>query len=329
MKTIFLFVFLFSLGNTGNCNVWPYVLTSGTSTYADLQNTVSLNNGNVWNYDSSYNIPVTNFNFSINGIPVDTITAWAGKGLLFNGSDIFTVDLFLFGYATVYGGTLGSLLTSKGQTTSLSPISYKYDLDSVGGKILKVEWKNCGIDPLWTSDTSVYINYQIWLFETDQHIELHYGPNDLNNILIPGPYVSFYCFGDYGIYISGNESAPTEYWCDFTQAFYSPLNSTPSLDRVYYLNLNPLFTGVASTISLVSSNAYPNPFNISCTIRFVNTGNNGIFSLYDSKGRCVRKITGITGNELNIDREELQPGIYFYQAISLDGHQENGKLVIE
>src|SRR5690606_21816877 len=68
--------------------------------------------------------------------------------------------------------------------SALSPISYKVE-GTTGNRILKLEIKNAGleseIDPQnpTSSTSTLYLNYQIWLYEADDAIEYHFGPNNI------------------------------------------------------------------------------------------------------------------------------------------------------
>lgn len=78
---------------------------------------------------------------------------------------------------------------------------------------------------------------------------------------------------------------------------------------------------------------HPNPFSTYTTIEL----DNGNFEaseivLFDVFGSKVKSIENITGKQLQIDRANLAPGIYFFQINSRSnkpGDSINGKLVIE
>jgi len=59
---------------------------------------------------------------------------------------------------------------------SLSPISYKV-LGTQGNQILKIEWNNVGL--LDDESNNYFMNFQLWLYEGSDMIELHYGPSNL------------------------------------------------------------------------------------------------------------------------------------------------------
>jgi hypothetical protein len=75
-------------------------------------------------------------------------------------------------------------LIDRGELTGISqsPISYKME-GNAGSRILKIEWKNAGfvgeIGELGTLND--YVNFQVWLFEGSNDVEMHYGPNMVLN----------------------------------------------------------------------------------------------------------------------------------------------------
>jgi len=74
---------------------------------------------------------------------------------------------------------------------------------------------------------------------------------------------------------------------------------------------------------------FPNPFNNTTTIQFKNVGIYN-FTLIDQLGRVVRKEENISDSEIQINRNSLSDGIYFYNI--LDNNKQvidRGKLIIE
>ncbi|NOQ71830.1 MAG: T9SS type A sorting domain-containing protein [Crocinitomix sp.] len=77
---------------------------------------------------------------------------------------------------------------------------------------------------------------------------------------------------------------------------------------------------------------YPNPFNDFTTVHFdeVLTGNNTIV-MYDLLGQQVYRTENITGNELQIDRAQLQAGLYLLTFKEMDTTEKVfvSKLIVE
>ena len=305
---------------------WPYDIVSSTAPYNDLINPVSLNNGSVWTTTSLFSIPFNNFNFSVTESVVDSIDVFAGTGVLFHGAP----NYFLYGYSTVVGGTNGSVLIDKGTNISMSPIGYEFS-GPPNSQILKIEWKNAGfLTGFWPADTTAYANYQLWLFESDNHMEIHYGPKNDNSVMLPyqGSFIRFMCLGTYGVYISQNQANPYLLWTDFNFPNYSPLTGTPDNGRVFTITPNPLFTGVADIPLVKNVMVAPNPFVSECTIRLEPDGKLADFSLFDSFGRKIQADFIITQNEIQLKRSDLRSGLYLFKLTEEEGVSHSGKLLL-
>ncbi len=79
-----------------------------------------------------------------------------------------------------------------------------------------------------------------------------------------------------------------------------------------------------------SVNIYPNPFNNNTTIEFNNLINELFtFRLFTASGKLVRAATNITVGRIEIRREGLAGGLYYYQLLSGNQIRASGKLIIE
>ena len=74
---------------------------------------------------------------------------------------------------------------------------------------------------------------------------------------------------------------------------------------------------------------YPNPFNETTTVKFYNPENKSfILTLSDIKGTIIRKTFNVTGNEIQIEKQQINPGIYLLKLIS-DDLVYTGKIMIK
>ncbi|MBI4931714.1 MAG: T9SS type A sorting domain-containing protein [Bacteroidetes bacterium] len=154
-----------------------YSFSQYTSTYADLTAPVSLNNSNVWNYSGSTPDPYIALDiatllpyFQVYGDMNNAMRVVGGAVQFYNNG---SQQLY---YINGFGLFFPGGMKDKGTTTSLSPISYQVT-GSAPNRILKVQWKNAG-NSLASAD---YINVQIWLYETSNIIEAHYGSTSITN----------------------------------------------------------------------------------------------------------------------------------------------------
>jgi len=95
-------------------------------------------------------------------------------------------------------------------------------------------------------------------------------------------------------------------------------------------------TSPCTTLGLVKNhnqvivNVFPNPFSIRTTIDFSNLKNkNYVLLLYDMQGRQIRAITDIKNKKVEIERENLNNGMYFFYLKSSGLVVVSGKLLIE
>ena len=106
-------------------------------------------------------------------------------------------------------------------------------------------------------------------------------------------------------------------------AVYNGSNSDMAVAR-YSNTLAP----VENCCSQWGSSTYPNPFNISATIKFNTPLNNAEIKVYNIYGQEVKQISNISGQEAQIARKGLPDGIYFLQLIVKNKVVSVEKLVI-
>lgn len=107
--------------------------------------------------------------------------------------------------------------------------------------------------------------------------------------------------------------------------------SLPTVIAGYaYTNTRPKcdLNGIAEKDKTAQADVYPNPFTTAVTFRFPGPLRNARLELTDNTGRRIRTITGISGNTLNLQREELPSGIYFYRITGENAVLFTGKLMV-
>lgn len=293
-----------------------YSMNTTLTTYQDITNPISVSNGNIWNEGSSYPI-YFNFNFTISGQTYTALNVQAGGGINFPG--LGTKELYI--YHTPFGGYL---LKDKGATISLSDISYEIS-GTIGQHILKIQWKNAGFVQWYpTSDTSDFVDFQVWLFESDNHIEIHFGSNsvdpgtygypDATSDTNPGPSIKFLfdtCNNMFGV--SGPCNLPSYWFFNSCTPNYTFIDGTPSIGITY--NIYP------STSSLPELNSdqivtFPNPAS---DILFFTGLNDNLpiqsIEIIDVLGNLCVSSDNSSDNETikAISVNGLTSGIYFFK----------------
>ena len=169
MKNLFL-IFCISLSSL---NIFAqdinYYFEQFTNEYSNLSNGTSLNNGAIWD-DPQYTIDL-GFDFRILNQPTNYLQ-FADLG----GSLVDTSFKY-FIFATTSDLSDRSFNTEN--SVSVSPISYKIETGN-NGSICKIEWKNAGF---YEDEEGIYYtNFQLWLYEGSDMLEIHYGPSFVDPI---------------------------------------------------------------------------------------------------------------------------------------------------
>jgi hypothetical protein len=87
-------------------------------------------------------------------------------------------------------------------------------------------------------------------------------------------------------------------------------------------------TGIAAVANDNGVKIYPNPFTSYATFAFDNGVNNATITLYDMTGKEVKTLD-FSGKEVQVQRDGLASGIYFYNVVAGDQQIKSGKLIIQ
>jgi hypothetical protein len=299
-----------------------YTFTKSSNTYSDLTGSISISANDYWD-DPDYKVPV-GFTFQLFNQNVDTLY-FAGNsgGILFGKDDASPTSLIPY----------GADLEDRGYIVEVaaSPISYKLE-GSVGSRVLKVEWKNAGF--YWEDNElgtlNDYVNFQLWLYEGSNKIEMRYGPSSISNASIvfdteTGPSVGLSNQNETeSYYLSGSPSNPS-----VTSDNGIKLIGTPPNGTVYTFNklISSTFTTKAEPLNV---QVYPNPINEVAVFKINHyKPNNATLNIIDVLGKTVKSIGDIQGAEVRVDCASLAGGIYFYELIDHKKVLTTGKLVLE
>ncbi len=158
-----------------------YTLLTTNSLYGSLNNADTLNQGQFWaesSYPVSIGFPFTFYDETYNDVTLHT-----------NGM-ISMTDGDLLRAITAY-----AFMIDKGD--SISEISLSPILTSLtgtpGSRIRKFEWQNAGF---MYGSSSDYINFQIWMYEGTNQIQIHFGEWSINSF--PQAYQDHYSISHTG-----------------------------------------------------------------------------------------------------------------------------------
>jgi hypothetical protein len=196
---------------------------------------------------------------------------------------------------------------------------YAFDAEQMGGvheytvsgtpgnRILKIQFKSIRFGHDYTSQDSM--NYQVWMFESGNIIEIHFGPN---SVLCPQSYYitgvgtrNGAAIGLNGLWLTGNPSSPTT-----ATSAGSTLNGTPASGTVY--RFTPVTSGIQTGGNTVTQPLlFPNPATDRLFLKTdaINPG----YVVHDISGRMV-----LSGHvrEDQIDVNTLTRGAYFLTVFS-------------
>lgn len=214
----------------------PILFSVTQSNYELLENPISVNNGEIWQPDDNYAV-YFNFDFWINGQVYTALVVNAGIGLTFPGNGTKQV--------WIWGGEWGGwpFLFDRGTDVSESPIDYEIVGDP-GSRILKIQWQNAGIRDNEGDDPDDYVNFQMWVCEGTDRIEIHYGSSQTSDLSFgynDGPSVRFYGIeGNWGICVNGYADMPSWSWTLFEGPVGGCLlDGVPSENIIYNFFPNP------------------------------------------------------------------------------------------
>lgn len=303
-----------------------YSFKASMGTYEHLDSSISLNNGIVWD-DPQFAIPI-GFDFNYGGQTFKEIFLedFGLGGLVSSDTSergivpvivVYGADIIDRGYDLV-GDTM----------TSQSNISYQL-VGTMGDRILKIEWNNVGFfeDIGENNISSDYTNFQLWLHEGTNDIEMHFGRTSILQPEIsyegePGPYIGLYPYFDTeedtlagtAYMLEGDPIAPT-------------LNAITSFDEATYITgtipegtiyrFSAVTTSTNDAIRLLPFSIAPNPANNS--IRLLSEEpltTIAHIQILTISGQVVKRFMP-TIRELNI--ADLKSGIYAVQLITEGG----------
>lgn len=286
-----------------------YNLTTSQQTYADLENSTSINNNQVWS--TTQFAPITlPFNFSIAGEVIEQF--------------LFEDDYFTFstqnanpqtGEGLYYLYPTSAYIQDRTYSTNVSssPISYKTDGET-GSRIFKVEIKNAGLEDaeaLGFSENHFFVNYQIWFYEANNSIEFRYGSHNISSLeyvtdgddgLLAGFESDTKGFAIYG---QMNNPSYTEVSEETGEVF--SLDAFPANGTVY--KLTPASVAGLDNFTTASVKLYPNPATSVLNLQSNNLAASE-YAIYNVTGALVAQSKFDDSNNIRINVEGLEEGLY-------------------
>ena len=282
-----------------------YYFEQFTHTYSDLENPISINNGEIWD-DPEYAIAI-GFDFSIFNHQTNS--------LVFGGLGGTLSDTTLNNMLIASALDLADRGYNTNSNTSLSPISYKVD-GELGKKVLKIEWKNAGF---YEDEEDVYYtNLQLWIYEGSNMIEIHRGSTNIEATfyLWEENFCAFLEMDSLTETATGYllEEVDGEYQFGFQNMddFYVPNFFTQIPEDGTVFRFYPEYAIGRAENEKGNINLFPNP--TSDFIALQNKQNIKLnYKILSVPGRVVLK--GFSSEQnLQIDLRDLNPGMYFIRG---------------
>lgn len=194
----------------------------------------------------------------------------------------------------------------------LSKIHYQR-LGTAPNRIFIVEYSNVGLE--LATDTAMYLNFQIWLYEEDNSIEIRVGPNNCDStawFYSKGPYIGLDTMNTFkGLYLSGDPKSPV-----LVDSVDAQLSGSPPNGVVYRFVPAPR-TGITEKYNLTFS-MYPNPATGGQTEVYAPTEISEIY-LSDITGRRMTTDVQLNKNYARINTQTLRPGLYLLTVETSSG----------
>jgi hypothetical protein len=310
MKSILVFLLAGVLVLQSHGQSMPFTFSLDSAVYQNLSAPTSLNNGQVWNNQSSYPLNF-GFPFEFDGLTYTSCTVMGGGEIQFTGCTSGHIWVYRLGW-------WGDILKDRGTATSLSPISYEITGGS-GNHILKVEWLNAGIGDApnctYPTDPADFTNFQVWLYEGSGKIEYHYGPSHSTAASFgygtcggqdgPAPGILICSGKGVGFFGPADNPTPSYQDCNFPCIWFVSGNPPDSI--IYIFNPDHTFS-IADSKTGMDIQLYPNPVTDQLHVNVSNTSETLSLELLDLAGHLVlyRSFTGSAG----IDLSNVAAGMY-------------------
>jgi hypothetical protein len=311
-----------------------YSLTVLNKTYQPLSNPVSLDEGVPWD-DPDFTIPL-GFSFQLFNETYSTLYTFSGTGGLVSGQG--PADVQPSPMIIAYGSDLIDRGLEDGEVQS--PVGYQLT-GSAPNRILKIQWENAGFfEEIDNGGSGSFVNFQLWLYETSNLIEIHFGDSE---ILTPGIHAGGLEAPLIGLnesfnhvlletgtvyYLQGSASDPVIAVNDSGDIFWAPtatLNSHPAANTVYQF-VPDVMMATEEPLIAAEWSLFPNPASTECIleVNLMEMKKEVMVRLISQLGQEVyqTRISGQQQDPLQIPLADLPNGTYVVQLIG-DGFQSS------
>lgn len=312
-----------------------YSFSTFTEVYQPIVGT-SISSGQQWD-ELDFVMPV-GFNFKLYNKQNDSISIFGGSVVSFddinNANSIAALSPF---YEDLCDRAWDST-SFEGKTGGLSDISYAVS-GSAGNRICIIQVSNAGffgeIDSAGTSTS--FVNFQIWLYETSNKIELHFGNCNIQNpnVNLANSSAGFICglanitnaisFVGTGNLLKGPNANPTMVGFDPGNPFADAVSYQIQSGRVYqFVNTSYNGVGLPTQEKHAALRLFPNPATNTLMIDHSGIDVSDLSAeLFDITGKMVLTVHG----KDIITLDAVASGVYLVR-ITAGGSVYNHKLLV-
>lgn len=307
MKNLFTLYFLVVAYSSNAQSYYSHSTTTG-ATYQELVNPTVIFS-HPWDHNDSQieMSPISNYyGFDLTYLNGYLINAYGALGIANASYSSF------FAISGVYANLVSRT------TGGNSEIAWLHE-GTAPNRITKVQWKNASFE----ADTTSFVNFQLWYYEVDGTVEIHYGANSVSTQsygVYPGPVIGLSEFASAGTtskgyHLYGDLSNPQ---AEETAGLFTA-TGTPADGTIYTftnLSVNP------TSVSEIDDNiitVWPNPVVNYLTFSEKVTE----IVITDLKGSKILEFQ----NSNSIDLSSLDKGIYFLTFSDSDGNHLKKKIL--
>jgi Secretion system C-terminal sorting domain len=292
-----------------------YTLTTlNGQTYTDITGGTSINNNQIWDLDyyGEFDMPI---NFKFEGQTV-TRFLFDDDSFAFLTADADYDSEDFEGVYMVYPTTIFIQDRTYDTGTSSSPISYTVE-GTAPNRIMKLQLKNVGSENnIWFGfeEDEFYMNFQIWLYESDNAIEIRHGESNMSTEYLEayaedGGFAAAAIFKNDTAYMAYGDPANATYG-EFTETtfpeVFNGFPTFPANGTVY--RFGPATTTGTDTFTANTFSVYPNPATTVINIQAAEATQDQ-YAIYNILGSRVAQ-GNLTGTTTAINVANLQQGVY-------------------
>lgn len=304
-----------------------YDLTISQGNYTELTNAYVFSTPS--EIQPFYLVYLSDFNFNAFGVKLGFDSAsTGGQGTLVSFEGYLAANMIPANDSIVsFHAFLCNNFKRRDETSSIS-ISQE---GTPGDQIIKCQWKNFGFVGHPASD---FVNFQLWLHEKDNSISYHYGPMKITSKAAfkgaGGPVVglsqaNWPAFDHFykSEYLAGSATAPNIAHPSYLTI---AMDAVPTEGMVYTFKSQTLAEVKPFNASSVAVAFYPQPFTNTLRCNVSAAGMHTLV-LYDLTGKERNRVSG--ERELQLNRNNLESGIYFYRLFDNNGIRATGRIIAE